>query len=289
MTRRRIRDEEGPELIEGAREAPAAVARVPEDTPALMRDPRLLAPQGDNVRATLARAVQQGHGNTAFGRMLMRDPTAAAPPKVAHKTGKEVDDALDASPFFAKLVEAKHKAGTKAEGNVLIHNNADFVKAYVEMALTKSNPATGKVFTEAEATARAENVNAFQDKGKIHVHENRGEASTTVHESIHLFDAGTAWTVKVGYNVNEGATEYFTKKLCAEISLTRGSGYYRSQHASVVKLVGVANETRLADAYFNGKLAELEAAVDAAKTAGTWAKWLAFMKADKYSEADALL
>lgn len=254
-----------------------------------MQDPRILARQSDSVRATLARSVQQGHGNTAFGRMLMREPTATAPPKIAHKTGKEIDDALDASPFFAKLVEAKHKAGTKAEGNVQIHNNADFVKAYVAMALTKSNPATGKVFTEAEATARAENVSAFQDKGAIHVHENRGEPSTTVHESIHLFDAGTAWTVKVGYNVNEGATEFFTKKLCAEISLPRGSGYYRSQHASVVKLVGVASENRLAAAYFNGKLAELEAAVDAAKGAGTWAKWLAFMKADKYTEADALL
>lgn len=45
----------------------------------------------------------------------------------------------------------------------------------------------------------------------------------------------------------------------------------------------------MAAAYFDGKLAELEAAVDAAKGAGTWAKWLAFMKADKYTEADALL
>jgi hypothetical protein len=289
VTRRRIRDEVDPELIEGQREAPASLARPPEEAPTLLRDPRLLARQSDSVRATLARAVQQGHGNSAFGRMLMRDPpAAAAPPAIGHKTGKEVDDALDASPFFSKLVEDKHKKGTKAEGNVHIHNNADFVKAYVAMALTKSNPDTGKIFTEAEATARAENVNAFQDKGEIHVHEARGEAATTVHESMHLFSEQAAWTNKVGYNVNEGTTEFFTKKLCAEIKLARGS-FYPSQHTSVVKLVGASSENLLADAYFKGKLTELEAAVDASKGAGTFGKWLAFMKASKYADADALL
>jgi hypothetical protein len=82
--------------------------------------------------------------------------------------------------------------------------------------------------------------------------------------------------------------EFFTKKLCAEIKLARGS-FYPSQHTSVLKLVGAANETLLADAYFKGKLAELEAAVDKAKAAGTFGKWLAFMKASKYTEADALL
>jgi hypothetical protein len=286
VTRRRIRDEVDPELIEGEREAPTTVARAPEEAPTLLRDPRLLAPQSDSVRATLARAVQQGHGNTAFGRMLMRDPPATAPPKVAHKTGKEVDDALDASPFFSKLVEDKHKKGTKAEGHVHIHSNADFVKAYVAMALTKSNPATGKVFTEAEATARAEIVNAFEDKGEIHVHENRGEAATTVHESMHLF-ADASWERKAGKNANEGTTEFFTKKLCAEITLSRGA-FYPSEYASVQKLVGVATEDVLAAAYFQGKLTELEAAVDK-KGAGTFGKWLAFMKASKYAEADALL
>lgn len=287
MTRRRIRDEEDPGLIEGEREASATVARAPEGMPTLLRDPRLLAPRSDSVRATLARAVQHGHGNTAFGRMLSRTPPTTAPPAIGHKTGKEVDDALDASPFFSKLVEDKHKKGTKAEGHVHIHDNADFVKAYVAMALKRTNPATGKVFTEAEATARAENVNAFRDGSEIHVHENRGEAATTVHESIHLFSEDS-FKAKVGYNANEGTTEFFTKKLCAELKLTRGASY-PSQYASILKLVGAANENLLADAYFKGKLAELEAAVDKAKGAGTFGKWLAFMNASKYAEADALL
>ncbi len=45
----------------------------------------------------------------------------------------------------------------------------------------------------------------------------------------------------------------------------------------------------LADAYFDGKLQALIDKVDAAKGAGTWTKWLAFMTAGKFADADALL
>ena len=225
-------------------------------------------------------------GNRAVGHMLMRDPPAAAPPKIAHKTGKEVDDALDASPFFAKLVEAKHKAGTKAEGHVHIHADAAFEAAYVKMALKRTNPNTGKVFTEEEARARSQKVNAFRDGSELHVHENRGTPSTTMHESLHLF--ADAYRDKMGYNANEGTTEYFTKKLCAEIKLPRGT-HYAKQLAAVEKLITAVGEGVVAAAYFQDKLAELETALDAKKEAGTFAKWLTAMNASKYADADALL
>jgi hypothetical protein len=255
-------------------------------SPLLLRDPRILTPQMDAVRATLARSLQAGQGNRALGGLLLRNPPAAAPPKIAHKTGKEVDDALDASPFFAKLVEAKHKAGTKAEGHVNIHADAAFEEAYVKMAATRTNPDTGKIFTEEEARARSKNVNAFADGGEIHVHENRGEPGTTIHESMHLFSG--SYTKKMGYNANEGTTEYFTKKLCAEIKLARGT-FYAAQLASVEKMIALVGEDVVAAAYFQDKLAELETAFDAKKEAGAFGKWLVAMKASKYADADALL
>ena len=222
----------------------------------------------ESVRASIARSLQSGVGNRAVGHMLMRDPPAAAPPKIAHKTGKEVDDALDASPYFAKLVEAKHKAGTKAEGHVHIHADAAFEDAYVKMALKRTNPTTGKVFTEEEARARSKNVNAFRDGSELHVHENRGTPGTAVHEAIHLF--ADAYRDKMGYNANEGTTEYFTRKLCAELKLPRGT-LYASQLASVEKLITAVGEDVVAAAYFQDKLAELETALDAKKEAGTFA------------------
>ena len=274
----RLEDPDG----EPRREEPAAVAT----EPLLLRDPRIQEPQMAVVRASIARSLQSGPGNRAVGHMLMRDPPAAAPPKIAHKTGKEVDDALDASPFFAKLVEAKHKAGTKAEGHVHIHNDSAFEAAYVKMALKRTNPATRKVFTEAEARTRSQDVNAFRDGSEIHVHESRGTPSTTVHESLHLF--ADAYRDKMDYNANEGTTEYFTKKLCAEIKLPRGS-HYAKQLAPVEKLIRTVGEDVVAAAYFQDKLAELETALDTKKEAGTFAKWLAAMKASKFADADALL
>lgn len=270
-------DEFGPARIDTAPTAPGA--------PTLLGDPRVREPQMASVRASLARAAQAGPGNRAVSAMLMRDPPAS-PPKIAHKTGKEVDDALDASPYFAKLVEAKHKAGTKAEGHVHIHDDAAFEEAYVKMAATRMNPATGKIFTEDEARARSKNVNAFADGTEIHLHENRGEPGTAIHESMHLFS--NAYTVKMGYNANEGTTEYFTRKLCAELSITRGT-FYPSQLASVTKMLTLVGEDVVAAAYFQDKLTELETALDAKKTAGTFAKWVTAMKASKYSDADALL
>ena len=268
----RRRDERGPE--------------VEPTSAALLGDPRVRAPQMAAMRASLARAAQVGSGNRALRAMLLRDPPAAAPPKIAHKTGKEIDDALDASPYFAKLVEDKHKAGTKAEGHVHIHDDAGFEAAYVKMALARTNPATGKVFTEDEARARSKNVNAFNDNGELHLHERRGEAGTAIHESMHLFAAG--YSAKMGYNVSEGTTEFFARKLCKELKLTRGT-FYAKQLASVEKLISTAGEDVVAEAYFQGKHAELETALDAKKEAGTFAKWLTAMKASKYAEADGLL
>jgi hypothetical protein len=107
---------------------------------------------------------------------------------------------------------------------------------------------------------------------------------------MHLF-AHDTWLPKAGFNANEGTTEFFTKKLCAELKLTR-SNYYADQHAAVKKLTEfLGGDTELANAFFGGKLAELEAAVDkkaGESGAGTFTKWLGYMEASKYTEAKAL-
>ena len=237
-------------------------------------------------------ALARGYGNQAVSRILARDPNPAleAVTKVGHKTGAEVDTALDASPFFKPLIADGVKAGKKADGHVHIHDAATFLTKCAAYLTGKTNPNTKAPFTADEAKEFAKNVNAYQEGKEIHVHEERGEAATTVHESMHLFE-NDAWLPKVGFNVNEGATELWTKKLSAELKLTRGN-FYPDQHAAVKKLVEfLGGDTELANAYFGGKLAELEAAVDAkagASGAGTFTKWLDYMKTSKYAEAKAL-
>jgi hypothetical protein len=274
-----------PRLRESERDAeePAPAPEVPQIA---------YEPGGQLNRSVAARAaLAQGYGNQAVGRILARDPNPEleAVKKVGHKTGAEVDTALDASPFFKPLIAEGVKAGKKADGHVHIHDAATFQTKCVAYLSGKQNPNTGAVFTDDEAKEFAKNVNAYQEGKEIHVHEERGEAATTVHESMHLF-ANDKWLPKVGFNANEGTTEYFTKKLCAELKLTRG-GYYADQYAAVKKLVDYVGETYVAEAYFEGKLDELEAAVDkkaGEAGAGTFGKWLGYMKASKYAEAKAL-
>jgi hypothetical protein len=244
-------------------------------------------------RSTAAQvALARGYGNQAVSRILAREPNPAleAATKVGHKTGAEIDTALDASPFFKPLIAEGVKAGKKADGHVHIHDAATFLTKCAAYLTGKTNPNTKAPFTADEAKEFAKNVNAYQEGKEIHVHEGRGEAATTIHESMHLFEHDT-WSPKVGFNVNEGATELWTKKLCAELRLTRGT-FYPDQHAAVKKLVDwLGSDTALANAYFGGKLAELEAAVDkkaGESGAGTFTKWLGYMAASKYAEAKAL-
>ena len=291
------RQEERPDEERLTEPAPEA-APIAFDPPH-MSDARLSQGRNEPLRVAMVRQAQQGYGNQAVGRMLARVPNPAleskteSKPKVGHKTGKEIDAYLDASPFFKSLVADAVKAGKKAEGHVHIWTKAEFLTKCEAYLTGKENPNTSAPFTAAEAKEFAKNVNAFQEGTEIHVNEERGEAATTVHEAIHLFQDDT-FLDKAGWNANEGTTEFFTRKLCAEQkpAIPRSEGYYADQYKSIKKLVAYIGEDALAQAYFHAKVAELEAAVDkkaGASGAGTYAKWVGFMGQSKYAQADALL
>ena len=272
----RVRDRSLP-----ARAGAPAATRTRDAPPygaGLLGDERLGSTQLQVMRAGLARQVQHSAGNRTVGRILARKL----------KTGAEVDAMLIASDFFKPYVEPKHKAGKKAEGNVHIHDAASFKTEVLKYLKGKTNPKTGEEFTDAEAIEQETRTRGFHDRatGQIHAHETRGDSGTIVHESMHLF--GTKEFLDgVGFNANEGTTEVFARKLCEANSIPRAG--YPDQFKSVKKVVAVTSEALLADAYFNAKLKPLEDKVDAAKGKGTWAKWLAFMAAAKFADADALL
>jgi hypothetical protein len=93
--------------------------------------------------------------------------------------------------------------------------------------------------------------------------------------------------LKVGHHAKEGSTEYFTRMIVAGQKIDRTASY-ASELKSVQKLVTVTTKETLAAAYFQGKVDDLEKAVEG-KGKGTFAKWVGFMNGEKYSDADALL
>jgi thiol-disulfide isomerase/thioredoxin len=82
---------------------------------------------------------------------------------------------------------------------------------------------------------------------------------TMIHEGLH------AWShPDFGFlhnHVNEGTTEYFTRRLQDDINMPH-YGSYDDEYKNVQKLVGLVGEEKLARAYFGGQVAELHQAVN---------------------------
>jgi len=257
--------------------------------------------------AELVLAAQRGFGNRAVAGVLARNPNpalASAQPKVKHTTGPQVDAYLDASPFFRDLVEDKVKGGTKAEGHVHIHDPDDFKTVCVAYYMSRLNSATGTTFTKEEAEEATATTNAYRDGTEIHLHQDRGEPGTAIHESMHLF-CDTAIRDQGGYNLNEGCTEYFAKKLCKEQKIKRGD-FYPDQYRAVVRLCDLVGEDLITNAYFKGDIDSLRTAVDTKAGTGAYHKvreffggekkggtgtfdtWVGHIKAGEYDEAKEL-
>jgi hypothetical protein len=177
------------------------------------------------------------------------------------------------------------QGGTKAETAVKTESADDFKKAWIAYAMGSENPGTGKLYTQAEAEAWEPRVNAFLDGNTVHVHEARGDAGTTLHESLHLY-SDPAFRDGVGYNFNEGATEYFTHLVADKHRIDRAYAFPRQLFA-VNRLVRESSEQKLAEAYFKNDLSGLAADIDR-RGQGTWANWLSLMAGDKLQEAGEL-
>jgi hypothetical protein len=230
-----------------------------------------------------------GLSNHALSRLLARDPKPI-PPKPPLRTGRQVDTIFDTSPFMKDVVAAKLGKGAIAKA-MKIDNDAAFEKAWVGYAQRSVNPQTDKNFTEEEAKQflATKGVRAFQDedRGEIHIRKDRSDLGTQIHEGMHLF-ADDRWRRKMNYNVNEGVTEYFTRKVGPEVDVHRDDASFLREYTSATHLVNAATEAVVQAAYFDGDLAGLKKAVDA-RGAGTWEQWLGFLDVNDFKSANKLL
>jgi hypothetical protein len=229
----------------------------------------------------------EGLSNHALSRVLARQPL----PKQPLRTGKQVDTIFDTSPYLKDLVGAKMRKVSVAK-IMKIDNEAAFAKAWLEYAQRSINPATDRNFSEDEAKSwlATKGVRAFQDedKGVIHIRKERADLGTQIHEAMHAH-SDDRWRGKMNYAVNEGVTEYFTRKVGPEVEVHRDDSSFLREYTSATHLVTIATEPVVAAAYFDGDLASLKNAVDGAKGAGTWSKWTGFLDGNEFKSANKLL
>ena len=289
---RRRREREGPRRPEAVRSEAEGTGYVPPLSPR-----ELSAPGSHAARVAAAHHAQRTQGNRAVSRLLARDHNPALerkpparPPKQALRGGREVDAVFDASPFLKDLVGAK-LGKHRLEKAMKLDDEATFQDAWLEYAQRSINPATNRNFTEQEAKdfMAREGVRAFQDedRGVVHIRKSRSDLGTQLHEGLHLF-SDDKWRKRMGYNVNEGVTEFFTRKLGPEVQVERDDSSFLRQYTSVTHLVTAVSEPVVAAAYFGGDIAALKSAVDG-KGKGTWDRWLDLLDGNDFKGANALM
>lgn len=130
-------------------------------------------------------------------------------------------------------------------------------------------------------------INGFVDgHGRVWIERNSGNAGTMIHEGLHKYSDG-AFLNHFGFNANEGATEWFTRKIGGALNPPITRGNYESNFLVIKKLVELVTEPVVAAAYFDGKLEELRRAVlDKSKA---WDTFKTEIKAGNWVEATSAL
>ena len=255
-----------------------------------------VARRGDADRgADALLRLQRDAGNAAVSELLggvpavvaREEATASSGAPAAQVSGKEIDGYLIANTYLKPYVEARMKGGAKAENAVQKESAADFKKAWVPYAMGSINPQTGKNYTRAEAEAKEPSIRGFFDGSTVHVHESRGDAGTTLHESLHFY-SDPGFREAVGYAFNEGVTEHFTHKVADANKIAREYHFFQ-EYFAVDRVVMVTSEQKLAEAYFKNDLSGLAAGVDAAHGEGMWDRFMALMQDNKPQDAGNLI
>ncbi len=138
------------------------------------------------------------------------------------------------------------KKGKKIEGQVAVVAGDDWDRAGVAHY--------GRdVWFNAVPTPKKDAINGFVDgKGRVWVERNSGNPGTVIHEGLHKYSADTVLN-KLGFNTNEGMTEYFTRLICDDLGIVRGN--YTNQHDLITALATTATTKQIvASAYFDGEV-----------------------------------
>lgn len=186
-------------------------------------------------------------------------------------------DTLIRRQYGGNLVDAI-AAGTQAEGRIQVVDDAQYRVAYQNRygSIDEDYP----------------NVNAFVDRSTtpptVWIHRDRQRPTTVLHEALHLYSNAAVRTT-YGNKVNEGITEYFTRQIVREQNLPDRTDLYDDEYAEVNALAEICGEDVLRRAYFEGNIAGLQSAIDTARSAGTFAAWVAAMQGEDWAAARAAL
>jgi hypothetical protein len=280
-------------------------ALTPEERETISTDPKLMKKArrfiGNHEYMSLVAAVGMSYKPPAKGKKK----GAPAPVGPQHMSGLEADVFIQTNmgkiAHLKPFLDTAIGAGKKADGFVATVGDEDW-----ELIYKTQNP--DEDFDDDEQrTTNAFIANEHTDRPAI-IHAERGTRSTAIHESMHRYSELTVLRT-YGFRLNEGMTEYFTRLITDRDGNPVNGGVsnrdnYDDNWAFVCNLLGmlggdlVAQQTELAEIYFNGDAARLKthfeagcaaANLSAEDTATRWTDFIAAIKGGDWDEAVAKL
>jgi hypothetical protein len=191
-----------------------------------------------------------------------------------HTTARDADSAI--STHLGDLVKNARADGRQIAGMVAVVGDADFDVAGInhygaDVWATKS-------------------LNGFVDSDdRVWIHKDRGNAGTMIHEGLHKWSKDDV--LDLSQPLNEGVTEYFTRKVCAALTPPAAVGRtnYQANWTVTSALVALVGETCVAAAYFDGDADGLEDAYVDKKSDDDWTAFIAACDADDWTTAGGLV
>jgi negative regulator of sigma E activity len=229
-------------------------------------------------------AALMSQANTALGEqdyLTLVTTLGMFQPGTTAEDGKSHTSAGDADTYIqthiATYVAEAVKNGRQIAGLVAVVDNADWDRAGI--AHYGASTWNGGKKTQ---------INGFVDsQGRVWIHKDRGNAGTMIHEAVHKYsDHGL---IGISQPLNEGVTEYFTRKVCAAVTPPiTGRLNYQNNYDCVVVLVSLVTESTIASAYFDGKTDELKNAFIKAKSETDWDDFIGETKQNRWANATRL-
>jgi hypothetical protein len=280
------RSQRGRERDHDPRTAGAPARAAPATTP---------TPRGGPTRPVALEAASTGDAGAgadvagAFGGsinagLVQRQLAGGTPTphgSVRHTTGPQLDTYVSTSAAIGAYVRPQIASGRVAAGHIHFLDDAGFVARFVEYAGRHG-------IAEPAARTMETHVSAYQDGTEIYINQNRGNAGTAIHEGMHLYESGQ-YDGQLGQAVSEGTTEWLCRLVIGEQHLHILRSNYQRQYQSVARMVQRAGQGPVMAAYFNGNVAGLRAAVDAATAAGRFDQWVHHMGLNQFNQADTLM
>jgi hypothetical protein len=122
---------------------------------------------------------------------------------------------------------------------------------------------------------------------RVYVCTTRRTADTVIHEALHLYTS-PQWFAQMPRRVNEGTTEYFTRRIADKQNIKIYESYQCSFKA-IATLVSVVHEDPVRKAYFEGDLAGLKTAINSGRAPNTFEDWVFKVALAEYERARGLL